>query len=50
MKKLAAFFPKDEPSGTAIEHAVIAAGIGLAIVIVIGQIGGQLITLFDSVR
>ena len=46
MKKLAGLSPKDEPRGTAIEYAGIAAGIGLAIMIVIGQIGGQLNTPF----
>ena len=49
MKTLVARFAKDESGATAIEYGLIAAGIGVAIVTVIGQVGGQLNTLFNTV-
>lgn len=49
MKALVARFAKDESGATAIEYGLIAAGIGVAIATVVGQVGGQLNTLFNSV-
>jgi pilus assembly protein Flp/PilA len=49
MKTLVARFAKDESGATAVEYGLIAAGIGVAIVTVIGQVGGQLNTLFNTV-
>jgi pilus assembly protein Flp/PilA len=49
MKTLVACFAKDESGASAIEYGLIAAGIGVAIVTVIGQVGGQLNTLFSTV-
>jgi pilus assembly protein Flp/PilA len=42
-------FAKDDSGATAIEYGLIAAGIGVAIVTVLGQVGGQLNTLFHTV-
>jgi pilus assembly protein Flp/PilA len=49
MKALVARFAKDETGAAAIEYGLIAAGIGVAIASVVGQVGGQLNTLFNSV-
>jgi len=49
MRALVARFANDETGATAIEYGLIAAGIGVAIVTVIGQVGGQLNTLFNTV-
>jgi pilus assembly protein Flp/PilA len=35
---------------TAIEYALIAGGIALALVVVVGQVGGGLIAIFQSVE
>jgi pilus assembly protein Flp/PilA len=48
MRALVARFANDESGATAIEYGLIAAGIGVAIVTVIGQVGGQLNTLFNT--
>jgi pilus assembly protein Flp/PilA len=49
MKMLVVRFAKDDSGATAIEYGLIAAGIGVAIVTVLGQVGGQLNTLFNTV-
>jgi len=49
MTKLYRFF-NDESGVTAIEYGLIAAGIGIAIVLVVGQVGDALVTLFESVE
>jgi pilus assembly protein Flp/PilA len=49
MTKLYRFF-KDESGVTAIEYGLIAAGIGIAIVVVVGEVGTALDTLFTSVK
>jgi pilus assembly protein Flp/PilA len=49
MTKLYSFF-KDESGVTAIEYGLIAAGIGIAIVVVVGNVGDALVTLFESVE
>jgi pilus assembly protein Flp/PilA len=41
---------EDESGVTAIEYGLIAAGIGIAIVLVVGQVGDALVTLFESVK
>ncbi len=43
-------FMKDESGATAIEYGLIAAGISVAIVIVVGKIGMNLNTAFTSVQ
>ena len=50
MKKLIANFAHDESGATAIEYGLIAAGIGVAIVTVVGQVGTELNTLFGKVK
>ena len=49
MKNLFVRFAKDESGATAIEYGLIAAGIGVAIVTVVGQVGTDLNALFGSV-
>ena len=49
MTKLYSFF-KDESGVTAIEYGLIAAGIGIAIVVVVGDVGTALFDLFTSVE
>ena len=50
MKKLVTRFATDESGATAIEYGLIAAGIGVAIVTVVGQVGTELNTLFGKVK
>ena len=49
MKKLLAKFAKNESGATAIEYGLIAAGISVAIVTVVGTIGDNLNLTFQSV-
>ncbi len=49
MKKLFARFAKDESGATAIEYGLIAAGISVAIVTVVSNIGGSLSSTFGEV-
>jgi pilus assembly protein Flp/PilA len=49
MRAQARRFAKDESGATAVEYGLLVAGIALAVVNVIGQVSGQLTTLFDSV-
>jgi Flp pilus assembly pilin Flp len=46
MRRLFARFASDEGGGATIEYGVITAGIGFAIMSIIGQIDGQLNTVF----
>jgi pilus assembly protein Flp/PilA len=48
MSKLFRFF-KYETGVTAIEYALIAGGIALALVVVVGDVGDSLVTIFQSV-
>jgi pilus assembly protein Flp/PilA len=50
MKKLFARFMQDESGATAIEYGLIAAGISVAIVTVVGTVGSGLKTTFTSVQ
>ncbi len=50
MKNLVLRFVKDESGATAIEYGLIAAGIGVAIVTVVGGVGSELNTLFTTVQ
>jgi pilus assembly protein Flp/PilA len=50
MKNLVARFAKDESGATAIEYGLIAAGIGVAIVTVVGEVGTELNTMFGEVK
>jgi pilus assembly protein Flp/PilA len=49
MKSLVARFATDESGVTAIEYGLIAAGIGIAIVGIVGTVGDRLVTLFTTV-
>ena len=49
MNKLARFL-KDESGATAIEYGLIAAGISIAIIAVLGALGTSLNTTFTSVQ
>jgi pilus assembly protein Flp/PilA len=49
MKTLVTRFVKDESGATAIEYGLIAAGISVAIITVVGQLGSKLNTTFGSV-
>ncbi len=40
---------KDESGATAVEYALIAAGIALAIIVSVGLIGDELAVLFNSI-
>ena len=50
MKTLFARFAKDDSGATAIEYGLIAAGISVAIFAAVGLVGGQLNTLFATVK
>ena len=50
MKTLVKRFVKDESGATAIEYGLIAAGISVAIITVVGQLGSKLNTTFGSVK
>ncbi len=49
MKNLVARFVKDESGATAIEYGLIAAGIALAIITVVNNLGSTLNTKFGSI-
>lgn len=42
-------FLKDESGATAIEYGLIAAGISVAIIVVVNTLGGQLSSTFEFV-
>jgi pilus assembly protein Flp/PilA len=50
MRDLISRFVKDESGATAIEYALIAAGISITIVAIVQAIGGKLVTTFTSVE
>jgi pilus assembly protein Flp/PilA len=50
MRNLVARFVKDESGATAIEYGLIAAGIGVAIVTVVGNVGDDLVAMFEDVE
>lgn len=43
-------FLRDESGATAIEYGLIAAGISVAIITVVGQLGSKLDSTFGSVK
>ena len=43
-------FLKDESGATAIEYGLIAAGISVAIVLIVGQVGSALVGTFTTVE
>jgi Flp pilus assembly pilin Flp len=46
MKRLLQFFSREDRDNEPIEYGVIAAGLTIALVIVLAQIGGRLTTTF----
>ena len=50
MKTLVKRFVKDESGATAIEYGLIAAGISVAIIVVVNSIGSSLNTAFTNVQ
>ena len=48
--KLVQRFLKDESGATAIEYGLIAAGISVVIITVVGQVGVNLTTAFTAIR
>ncbi len=49
MKLSVARFLKDESGATAIEYALIAVGISVAIMVAVNAVGAKLITVFNSI-
>jgi len=49
MKNLLARFAKDESGATAIEYALIAAGIALAIIVAVNSLGTVLSNKFGAI-
>lgn len=49
MYRVLARFVKDQSGATAIEYGLIAAGIAVAIIVVVQSLGSQLNTTFSSV-
>jgi pilus assembly protein Flp/PilA len=49
MKNLLARFMRDESGATAIEYALIAAGIGIAIITAVNTLGSNIATKFTSI-
>jgi pilus assembly protein Flp/PilA len=50
MSHLLSRFVRDESGATAIEYGLIAALIAVAIIVVLGAVGSQLSTTFQSVK
>jgi pilus assembly protein Flp/PilA len=50
MRKLIARFATDESGATAIEYGLIAAGISVAIIVVVKGVGTNLTAVFTSVQ
>jgi pilus assembly protein Flp/PilA len=50
MKNLVSRFVKDESGATAIEYGLIAAGISIAIIVVVQGVGTQLKATFTKVE
>jgi pilus assembly protein Flp/PilA len=50
MKRIIAKFLADESGATAIEYGLIAAGISIAIIVVVNGLGSNLNTKFDSIN
>ena len=50
MKTLVTRFVKDESGATAIEYGLIAAGISVAIIVVVNSIGSKLNIAFTNVQ
>jgi pilus assembly protein Flp/PilA len=50
MRNLVRRFAADQSGATAIEYGLIAAGIGVAVITLVGQVGDEIRTLFTNLR
>jgi pilus assembly protein Flp/PilA len=50
MKSLFKSFVRDESGATAIEYGLIAAGISVAIIVLVGQVGDELVNTFTEIK
>jgi pilus assembly protein Flp/PilA len=50
MHNLVRKFLEDQSGATSIEYGLIAAGIGVALITLVGQVGGELRTLFENLQ
>jgi pilus assembly protein Flp/PilA len=50
MRKLFFDFLRDQSGATAIEYALIAAGIGIAIITAVNALGTEISSKFDSIK
>lgn len=50
MKKLLKAFVADRSGATAIEYALIAAFIAIAIIVAVGDVGNALVNIFNNVK
>ena len=50
MRKLFLDFLSDQAGATAIEYALIAAGIGIAIITAVNALGTEISSKFDSIK
>lgn len=50
MKDFAIRFMNDESGATAIEYGLIAAGISVAIAVIVGNVGGTLEGVFSTIN
>jgi pilus assembly protein Flp/PilA len=50
MYSLIVKFASDERGATSIEYGLIAAGIGVAVITLVGQVGSEIQTLFSNLR
>jgi pilus assembly protein Flp/PilA len=50
MYKLTKAFLADDSGATSIEYGLIAAGIGVALITLVGQVGDELRTLFSGLQ
>jgi pilus assembly protein Flp/PilA len=50
MRKLFLDFLSDQSGATAIEYALIAAGIGIAIITAVNALGTEISSKFDSIK
>jgi pilus assembly protein Flp/PilA len=50
MYNLVRKFVADESGATSIEYGLIAAGIGVALITLVGQVGGELRSLFENLQ
>lgn len=50
MREFAKAFLRDERGATSIEYGLIAAGIGVAVISLVGQVGDELQTMFSTLR